>query len=181
MFLLGFTGADLQLQWGTAFLLFAVPAVMELLGVRGGEVPLRRGFWVFAVVQVLLLVLSFVTSFRGPERWRDTHWRHFQSPVMAERIFPAARAKLGGKVRIIIGPAGLSNALALQAPEQPRTLVDGRYDISPWIERDLVERCGAVELYSGKAPQDAIALGEPFGNLSWRTRQPDSGRQAADC
>ncbi|MDE2300755.1 MAG: glycosyltransferase family 39 protein, partial [Burkholderiales bacterium] len=67
------TGADLKLHWGTPFLLFAVPAAMELLGVRvrWSQVALKPAAQAFLVMQGLLLLVSQLTSPRGPEFLRD--------------------------------------------------------------------------------------------------------------
>jgi hypothetical protein len=82
------------------------------------------------------------------------------------------RLQLGWPVRIVPGEARLAGSLALQLPEQPRVLIDGRFDLSPWVSPGLLRRCGAVQigrrqdLPSGK-PVDA-ALPE----LVWRVIPP---------
>jgi 4-amino-4-deoxy-L-arabinose transferase-like glycosyltransferase len=166
-------GADLQLQWGTPFLLFLVPAVMELMpSVSWSAVSPVRLVSVFMVVQILLLGWSQLTSPSGPPRLRDTHWRSLDSRAIAGVVAPPARQALGGPVRVVIGPNNIAGALALRLPERPLVLVDGNYARSPWVPADLVESCGAVEV--GRA---AVLKGaQPFGSVApdwaWRIVAP---------
>lgn len=162
-------GADLQLQWGTPFLLFAVPGVMELWPRSAWS----RCSWpttvtAFVAVQALLLLSSQLTSPHGPAFLRDHHWRAFDAAALAERLAAPARTALGGPIHVVIGPAGPAGALALQLPERPVVLIDGRLDRSPWVAPDLVARCGALEL----GRPNTLAGGEPVGpdlpDLDWR-------------
>jgi hypothetical protein len=173
------TGAELQLQWGTAFLLLAVPAVMELIPVAWKNVNATRVLCVFVGIQALLLVASHLSSYKGPASMRDKHWRSIDSAKLAQRIAPAAMAQLGGEVKVVMGSANLATAIALQLPGQPTVLIDGRYDISPWVQQDLVKRCGAVEIVkkSGAAfPIDTTSLEEVLPGWGWRIVKPEIGQ-----
>lgn len=167
-------GADLQLQWGTAFLLFFVPCVMEWTGAgRWARVPVAVAWKPFLLLQGLLLALNVLTSPLGPSRLVDRHWRTFAAERLAARVGEASRAMLGGPVRVVIGSVGEAGALALKLPEAPAVLVDGRYDRSPWVTPDLVSACGAVELARAAArPEGWHAAGTPFRNLYWRVIPP---------
>ena len=60
------SGSHIQLHWGTPFLLFIVPAAMELArGAWAGAVQLRHAVWVFLVIQLLLMVRVELTSPTG--------------------------------------------------------------------------------------------------------------------
>ena len=173
-------GADLQLQWGTAFLLFAVPAVMELRPrANWDRVTWQRTLGAFVIIQALLLALSHATSPRGPTSLRDHHWRAFDAAGLAERVAGPARLELGGPIRVISGSAALAGALALQLSEKPFVLIDGRHDRSPWVEPDLVRRCGAVQLGAMEAISSGHTLGAAFPGLAWRVVLRDPG--AAPC
>lgn len=141
-------GADLQLQWGTPFLLFAVAAAMEFASrrVAWSRSALRPALSAFAVIQMLLLVLSQLTSPRGPQALQDHHWRAFDGASLALTVAPAAREILGGPICVVSCPASASGALALELPERPSVSIDGRYDRSPWVDAQLVAKCGALEL-----------------------------------
>jgi 4-amino-4-deoxy-L-arabinose transferase-like glycosyltransferase len=169
-------GSDLQLQWGTAFLLFTVPAVMELLPRRFWDrVDLSKTLKAFLVVQALLLVLSFITSPSGPAPLRDHHWRSFDSRELAAHIAGPARDELGGAIRVVIGSTADAGALALQLPEHPVVLLDGRFDHSPWVLPELLQRCGAVELGPLPAVPGGTLVGAAFPGLAWRVVRPEAG------
>lgn len=173
-------GSDLQLQWGTAFLLFTVPAVMELVPRRlWDRVDLGNTLKAFLAVQALLLILSLVTSPRGPASLRDHHWRTFDSSELAAIIAGPARGELGGPIHVVIGNTADAGALALQLPEHPVVLLDGRFDHSPWVSRDELKRCGAVQLGSITEMTDATPVGPAFPGLAWRVVKPEPG--AGSC
>ena len=167
-------GADLQLQWGTPFLLFAVPAAMEFASrrVAWSRSALRPALSAFAVIQMLLLVLSHLTSPRGPQALQDHHWRAFDGAALARAVGPAAREVLGGPICVVSGPASASGALALELPERPSVLIDGRYDRSPWVDSQLVAKCGALELSDGPPLAGDTAVGSTFPGLTWRVQMP---------
>jgi len=79
-----------------------------------------------------------------------------------------ARAALGGTVRVIIGPAPLAGAIALQLAEQPLVLIDGRLDHSPWVPADMVARCGAVALVPTAQQPSATPFGAVLPGWSWQ-------------
>ena len=142
------SGADLQLQWGTPFLLFAVPAAMELLpgyewnpdrpapraaGIPYLSSPIAHGS-ISSRHPADRLDCATVTGARSiPPRWPPT--------LRGRRT-----ALSGGPIRIVGGDAAIAGTLALQLPEQPLVLIDGRLDRSPWVSRDLLQRCGALLL-----------------------------------
>jgi Dolichyl-phosphate-mannose-protein mannosyltransferase len=173
-------GADLQLHWGSPFLLFAVPASMELCPrVHWSRVDWRGACGAFLVLQGLLLTLNHVTSPRGPMSLRDHHWRAFDAAALAERIAASARQELGGPIRVVGGPAAMSGALALQLPERPLVLIDGRLDRSPWLAPDLVQRCGALQIGSTKELAGGRPFGAAFPTLAWNIIKRDPA--AAPC
>ena len=174
-------GSDLQLQWGTAFLPFVVPAAMELRPVAFWmRVRMRFALKVFLALQGFLLVLSHVTSPLGFDRLKDHHWRTFDSRAFAASVAAPARAFLGGPIRVLVGEPAIAGALALQLPERPLVLIDGHAENSPWVPKDLVGRCGAVEIVRASTqPTGAAPVGAAFPGLFWRgiERRP----HAAPC
>ena len=171
------TGAGLQLQWGTPFMLFAVPAAMELIGPRiaWSQVPLRRALTVFMVIQVLLLMMSQLTSARGLEALRDRHWRSFDSKGFATLVNGPAQLELAGApLCVVSGPAIYAGALALELKDHPKVLIDGRLDRSPWLSADEASRCGQLVLRKGLRQGGDHAVGTAFPDLWWRTVPPAS-------
>ena len=175
------SGADLQLHWGTPFLLFSVPAAMELLSARVDwqRVPLRPAVNAFLVIQALLLVLSHVTSSRGPQAFRDPHWRTFDSEALAKLLEePARQALSGGAICVVSGAGALAGALALQLADRPLVLIDGRFDHSPWVSIDEVKGCGMLELNEGLPLPGDRPVGPQFPQLSWRIVPPEAASTA---
>jgi hypothetical protein len=193
-----FLGAELKGHWGRAFLIFAVPAAMELA---------PRGFWdrvdllkllpVFLVIQAALLTEELAVSSDGRTTFGLHHLKTLDSAAYANVIADRARAQLGGHIRVVSGPERQAGILAIELPEKPLVLIDGRPDRSPWISAGLVDRCGAVELGSTAAvgltrhvevgppaaryadvhidPVGAEPVGQMLPGLSWRVRLPKSG------
>ena len=168
------SGADLQLQWGTPFLLFAVPAAMELSSpwVAWSRRGLKPALKAFVVIQSMLLLLSHLTSPRGPLALQDNHWRTFDGAALAGAVAPKAREALGGRICVVSGPGALAGAMALALPERPGVLIDGRYDRSPWVDKRVVEMCGAVELSDGVLLPGGKEVGSAFPGLSSRIQLP---------
>ncbi len=170
------TGASLQMRWGSPFLLFAVPAAMELTGLRDQwrRVPLGAAATVFVIVQALLLLWSHYTSAHGPAALRDPYWRNFDSQALARQIEAPARAALhGGRICVVSGPVTLAGALALQFADQPLVLIDGRFDHSPWVRADLVKRCGMLQVVRDAPLPGGMPAGPGFPGVAWRVVLPD--------
>ena len=163
-------GSELQLQWGTAFLPFIVPAVMEWKPVEfWRRVRVTVALKAFFTLQAILLVMSYVTSPLGFRPLVDPHWRTFRSEAFARQVASPARVALGGPVRVVTGDLAIVGGLALQLPERPLVLIDGRFDKSPWVPRDLVRDCGVLSVFrSSTAPPDAAPAGRDFPGIYWR-------------
>lgn len=169
-------GADLQLHWGAPFLLLAVPAFMEL-GPWTEILPrisLKSTLMSFCLIQLVLLAWGQMISTNGEFRLRRHHWRNFDAKALADTVAPAARAQLKGPVRVIAGPPAEAGALALQLGERPLVLIDGRFDISPWVKKELVDGCGVLELSKAASHPGYRPVGEKFPGLYWRTVVPRS-------
>lgn len=185
MLLLGLlVGADLQLHWGTPFLPLVVLAVLGLL-----RPPLWRrvpwgallGLWL--LIQGGLMLQSHLSSPAGVERFKNWHWRFFPSEQLAAQVLPEAQARLPGPVRVVMGPYAEAGALALRLPGAPLVLMNvrGQYRFSPWVPEDLVERCGAVELFDAPPlPAPARGLPGPWSRLDWRIVPPQPGAGPCD-
>ncbi len=128
------SGADLQSQWGTAFVPLTCAWLMGWVSPgRWQRVRWRAALAAFAAVQVLLAVLNWMTSPMGPAMTMQHHNRHFPSQAVADLLGPAARTALQGPIMVIAGPARFAETLAARLQERPRVLIDGRLDDSPWL------------------------------------------------
>jgi 4-amino-4-deoxy-L-arabinose transferase-like glycosyltransferase len=181
-FLLGLTtGAELQAQWGTPFMLFVVPAAMELLGwtESSARQQTRRALIGFVGLQALLVLFNLLTSPFGPPRWRSQTWESFDAAKLARQVAPAARLALGGPIRVVAGERARAGAFSLDVPEHPLVLIDGNYAYSPWVSRDLVARCGALRIGPKSELPQGTPVGVDFPNLAWEVIRRDA--QAAPC
>ena len=179
------SGAHVQLHWGTPYLLFVVPAALELAG--GGawtrRVPPRAALVAFLVVQAaLMLRMALVAPTGGAIARKPDDWRYFDSRALAEALHAPAMRALGGPVRLVSGPPAEAGALALRLPERPLVLIKGEPRFSPWVPADLASRCGALELKRAPArPEGFEPVAAEFRNLYWRVRRPDgNGCGASD-
>lgn len=169
-------GSQLHLPWGTPFLLFAIPAAMELSATRmcWAAVPLRAAAATFACLQALLLGASYLTSSSGPPGWHDGHWRGFDSALLVRQLDLPLRAATGGApVCVVSGPGALAGAVALRLPEHPLVLIDGRLDRSPWVERAAPGGCAELQLQLDGVLPGGTLLGPDFPGLQWRVRTPN--------
>lgn len=169
------TGSHIQLHWGTPYLLFAVPAVMELLRGRAGwrRVRPREALVAFMLIQLALMARMELTSPLGAGlARRAADWRYFDSQALAQTLHKRATLALGGPVRVISGPPAEAGALALRLPEQPLVLIDGQPRFSPWVPAGLAGACGALELSLNTRPEGFDPVGADFPGLYWRVRPP---------
>lgn len=172
------SGANLQLQWGTAFALWTVPLIMEMLGIgerrlQAGRHALTLALVMFIVLQAALMTESYLTSSSGA--WPLHHNRDFPSHQLADTIGPAARAEIGGPIRIISGDQRTAGAIALWLPEHPLVLIDGNLKRSPWVLPETIEHEPILELWGpNTGPENAktTVLGWRW-NILW----PRSRRQ----
>ncbi len=169
-----FAGSELVVAWGFPYLLFTVPALMELTGAsRWSDLPATAVVTVFLLVQALLLTLSLLGSVHGPAALRDQHWRNFDSAALARQLAAPLRAALGdAPVAIVSGPEGLAGALALQLPGHPAVLIDGRLDHSPWITPARLRGATTLQIERGSALPGGTRMDDPFGDVWWRLDRP---------
>lgn len=159
-----FTGARLQLHWGTAFALWTVPAVMLLFRLDTiGAPDARMWRWLvapFLLIQAALLVVSYETSSFG-------HFGHKakgisrQTPIkeMAKALASATQEELGGPIRLLVGEQNICGALSLELPEKPKVLIDGKPEISPWVtSEDLQSKAKIWIWHKSNAPPNARLL-----------------------
>ena len=163
-------GSKLHLHWGTAFMLWTVPAVMECVGARAPWSALRtvRAAWlVFALVQALVMAQAWMASPKGVRGYKADHTDFFPSERVAASIDRQVQALLDGPVDIISGPQELASVIAVRLPSKPRVLVDGRLEFSPWIRSEELPGLRVIEVFyaSSSLPPGAY---QAEGNVAWR-------------
>ncbi|QTD47268.1 glycosyltransferase family 39 protein [Ottowia testudinis] len=146
-------GVDLQKHWGTAFILWSVPMVMEWLAARGRRVSLEvvRTAWpIFALVQMVLLLQYWAASPHGLPGYKVRQWHHFPAGKLARTVAPEARKALGGPIDIISGPHDVAQAIAIRLPEKPRVLISGELKYSPWIQASELKTARVIEVFPAR-------------------------------
>jgi len=158
----------LHMNWATAFMPLTCAWLMQLTGwQRWNQVRWQHALLGFAAVQLLLAGSEWATSAQGVTAIHQHKSRNFESQQLADELALPARAALGGPIRIIAGPQRLASVLALRLAERPLVLVDGNYEISPWIPEDLSDRCGVLWVGGNKDPVPHDVDLHPFGKDMW--------------
>lgn len=167
-------GVNLQLQWGTAFALWTVPALMLALGLRESSLTGGRVITATAVaflgLQALLLWQSLDSSAFGRHPPATPHWREFPAEALARAVADPARQALGRPIGIVSGPPAACGAVALLLEERPRVLIGGDTRISPWIRPAELTDQAVLELWPpGEGPADVTRVLNGWG---WRVSGP---------
>lgn len=165
------TGSQLQMPWGTAFLPFAVPAVMEILGwqARSRRLAWRSILIAFTTIQVGLLVLNHLTSPLGPKAMRDQYWRSFDEQALAAHIVKNVQMGSANQLPCVVaGPTDIAGVLALTLPNHPMVLVDERLDRSPWLTAAVLDNCSVLHVGRGVPEAGGLMVGELFPEVWWR-------------
>lgn len=173
------TGSQLQMPWGTAFLPFAVPAVMEIFG---GQAKSRRLAWrsiliAFTAIQVCLLILNQLTSPFGPKNMRDQFWRSFDSQALADQLVKNVQiGSANPQPCVVAGPTDIAGVLALTLPNHPMVLVDERLDRSPWLTAAALNNCRVLHVGRGIPEAGGLMVGAQFPDVWWRVSAPGAAR-----
>jgi 4-amino-4-deoxy-L-arabinose transferase-like glycosyltransferase len=171
-------GGMVRPHWATPMALWLVAALCAALPPAAVTALSRPAFWALAVaVQWALagqLLWSEQRAAAGEARWGQPLVQRW-APALAE----AARAELGGDIRVVVAPETVAAAVALALAERPYPVLDGRLEISPWVPEGLIERCGVLFIvYEPPGPGRHPVVGGPPG-LVWRVVPPREGRACA--
>ncbi len=162
-------GVHLQMQWGTAFMLWTVPAMMELArraAVWTSPAAVRAAWGVFVLVQATLLLQYWMASPAGMPGFKAHHFNHFPADRLAKSIAGNARAELGGPIDIISGTYDVAEAIALRLPERPRVLIFGETRYSPWIAPEELATARIMEVF----PARELPPGAQWATAGWAWR-----------
>lgn len=167
-------GSELQSQWGTAFVAFTVPAVMEVWAWCRGRLEFRplRAVTAFIVLQMVMLAINAYTSPKAPAGMQSHHWSRFPSAHLAHELRRPVRRALGGPVAVIDGPSAIAGALSLRMHERPLVLINGNAKISPWISEAVLQHCPRLVLRQGSlGTEHGWKLADvAFPGLYWRVQ-----------
>ena len=174
-------GVRLHMNWATAFMTLTCGWLALRVGLaRWQAVRWRPALIAFIAVQALLAAVDWASSARGVPAFDQRRSRDFASQRLADELGPAARAELDGPIRVIAGPQRLASVLALRLPDRPLVLIDGRYEISPWIPSDLASRCGVLWVGGAEDPVPYDLDIHPLGPKLWWGVEPGSA-EPGEC
>jgi hypothetical protein len=169
-------GSHLHLPWGTAFLLFAVPAAMEMkqCSAHWDHMSSSKATRIFVALQVVLVSASLLTSHLGPAPLRDSQWRSFDTADLAHQLAPELHGQLGKeKLVAISGPEVLAGALSFQLSNRPPVIIDGRLDQSPWIEPTSLAMGPILHIDVGSSMAGGTSVGGKYPDIWWRISWPE--------
>ena len=172
------TGADLQFQWGTAFMSFTCAALMLLLPIsRWHRIERRDATTGFLAVQILLFAMTWVMSPMSGLGLSKSKSAGFRSEHFAARIGPPARTVLGAPVMIVGGSSRIASAIALRLPERPLVLLEGDLVASPWLSVAQIERHGVLWVGDEHSlpPPPGLERHWVTGKLWWAVQLPKPG------
>lgn len=163
-------GSHLQLRWASPFLIFAIPAVFELLRFKliSVRIPFTPIATAFVLTQGLLLTVSFFISQADAQSFLPNKVKKIDPVELAQAIEEQAQNALGGKICLVSGNTELAGGLAMALKDHPSVLIDGRLDRSPWLTQEKLLNCGTLELTMHSKNADAVLVGQQFPGLSWR-------------
>lgn len=152
-------GAEARKHWGTPYLIWMVPAIMEEVGsVRWQRVPMRHVLGLFLLIQMAMVTSHKMftvtreldTARSGPGQPMAMNW--------AADLARQARRELGGPILLVSGPESMASALSLELAERPLVLLNGDLAISPWVPAGAPGSCGGIEIGWGPAPPQGHVL-----------------------
>ena len=168
-------GGMVRPHWATPMAMWIMAALCAGLPAAAASALSRPAFWALALaVQGVLagqLLWSEHRAAAGEARWGQPRVQRW-APALAE----AARAELGGDIRVVVAPETVASTVALALAERPYPVLDGRLEISPWVPEGLMERCGVLFIvYEPPGPGRHPVVGGPPG-MVWRVVPPREGR-----
>jgi hypothetical protein len=175
------TGSRLHWHWVVPFLGLAFALLLCRLERHGLRLKLGPGAIVcFALVQTLLVAALWIGGERAKSDVAASRGHRLPSPQAIAEIAALARPQLGGRIDVVAGPSAVAGAMALGLVERPRVLIDGRFDISPWVSAALVRNEGVlwIGLARDSLPTGTIGALGPEG-FWWAVQRPVASATSA--
>lgn len=176
------TGADLQLQWGTAFVALTCAWIMDTWRPKAWEaVEWRHAVAGFVIIQAVLVAVNWVTSPLGPSATVKHHNRNLPSQAAAKALGGPAREALNGPIKVIAGSSRYAEVIALRLDERPLVLIDGRLDRSPWLRAEQLAGQKLLWVGGGIETPPAGTVPHDLPGGMWWTVQDRPGAPAQEA
>ncbi|HEY0233632.1 MAG TPA: glycosyltransferase family 39 protein [Afipia sp.] len=141
------TGGKLIGMWGYPFWLF----LGLWLVLRAEKISERERFTKLGRVWLIVTAcyaIAFTIDMAVIPRLKDSpRTELFPGNVVAQELAARFRSETGEPVRYVIGTMYDGGNISHYAAEQPRTIIDGTYTRSPWIDPVDVKRHGALVIW----------------------------------
>lgn len=174
----GLLGLDLQSMWGAPMWCLLGLVAMVLLPAGISAAALRRFAVAWLLVFALALAVFAGSKLAGPHL-RDKGGRvHFPGAALAQEITTRWRqAYPDRRLDIVIGKHWIAGNVSFYSDARPSIMINGRQEISPWIDDRRLARHGAVIVWEvgsdDPTPEQILApfpdavIQAPF-RLPWR-------------
>ena len=160
-------GAEARKHWGTPYLIWMVPAVMQTWRrVDWSTVGLGRAAVVFALVQGALLMQD-QASLHSARRHPEPSWSQPRAGDWAPLLAQQARQALGGPILLVSGPETFASAFALAVADKPLVYLAHETSISPWVPPGALQTCPYLHLGWGEVPPEGRAVDHGPPGLHW--------------
>jgi hypothetical protein len=100
--------------------------------------------------------------------WNVVIWKvdpgphhRFAARALAAQAQQHWSSRQTGPIRLVIGPDWEAGSIALYLPERPAVLPNADWRQAPWLDRDLLSRCGALVIArTGVALEQQLSVPE---------------------
>jgi hypothetical protein len=181
------SGLRLQNHWGMAIFLFLPMGLASLIQIKN-----RKHHHHFLIIYIFLQMVSiaiFIYVKTGDHVLKNSNRvdERYPAKLMASTVMASWQSKTHCPLKIISGPAFEGGIISVYSNQYPAVLEGGDYAKSPWINKDLLDKDGALILSDSKdalnqfgkiyAMPDSILEHYPYlNNLYWAIMLP-----ANDC
>lgn len=166
------SGVEFRHDWGSP--LFAGSAILALM-LLGPELVFRRLGVAFGVALAVVTVPHLANGV-APYLSSKPLWGAFPGREAADSLTAEYRKQTGTPLRIVIGDRSIAGVVAFYSADRPVLLVDAKFDNSPWVTPEMIQKEGALVVWPRNANltryKAALGMFEAEGRifLPWRNR-----------
>lgn len=164
------SGAGLRSSWGAPMVVLSGLLAVALLSDRFSADRLRRTAIGAGVLILLVSGLYFAHMRYGLAFTGDPLRGNWPQARISETLEQRWQEETGAPLRIVAGDIWTAGLVGLGDTNPPSVLIDGDYEISPWVTPADVARDGALVVWSEEPPPTLSALvdGAVLGRLTVR-------------
>ncbi len=139
-----FSGVGLKGSWGTSILSLAGIAAIIAAGKLQIALALHR-ITAGAIVLLAVIPAGYAISVKASDRFSKSPPRvAWPQDEIARRLQKIWRQRTGMPLRIVAGDLWIGGMVAAKSTDRPSLLIDGDLARSPWLNREMIEKHGAL-------------------------------------